>query len=67
MRETPEQFHARTGKTWAERSAVYMQIENNEFRIKSFREAKSDAECCEMDKVSYVIYCANTDDGMPNN
>jgi len=65
MRETPEQFHDRTGKAWTEESAVYMQIRNNEFRIKSFREAKLDSKCCEMDKVPYIIYCANTDDGIP--
>jgi len=65
MHETPEQFETRTGAAWKNDSAVYMQIGKNRFRVKPYYEAKLDAECCEIDKHPYIIYCANSDDGIP--
>jgi hypothetical protein len=63
-RETPEEFENRTGKPWGDDSAVYMRIGKNDWRIKSYREAKFDAECCQMD-TPYKIYCSNSDAGIP--
>ena len=65
LRETPEQFNARKGHKWGDESGVYMRIGKNEWRLKTYREAKKDAKCCKMDKVPYKIYCANTDAGIP--
>jgi hypothetical protein len=65
-RETPEEFANRTGRPWGDDSVVYMKIKNNEWRIKSYRDAKFDVECCQMDNTPYKIYCANSDAGIPN-
>jgi hypothetical protein len=65
-RETPEEFENRTGRPWADGSSVYMKIGKNDWWIKTYREAKFDAECCHGD-VSYIIYCANSDSGIPEN
>jgi hypothetical protein len=64
-RETLEEFENRTGRPWADDSAVYMQVEKNEWRLMSCREAKFGAECCRMDNVPYKIFCANSDAGIP--
>jgi uncharacterized protein YbaR (Trm112 family) len=64
-RETPEEFEARTGKPWSDYSAVYMRIGENDWKIKSYREAKKDAIYCKTDGVAYIILCANSDSGIP--
>jgi hypothetical protein len=64
-RETPEEFKGRTGREWADGSGVYIKIGKNDFRLKTYREAKFDAACCDMDGVPYVILCANSDAGIP--
>jgi hypothetical protein len=63
-RETPEEFENRTGRLWADDSAVYMKIGMNDWRIKSYREAKRDGGYCGMDGVPYIIFCANSDSGI---
>jgi hypothetical protein len=65
-RETPEEFENRTGRPWADDSAVYMKVGDNDWRIVSYREAKLTAMCCEGD-VPCRIYCANSDAGIPKN
>ena len=64
-RETPTQFKRRTGKPWGNNNGVYMRIGKNEWRLKTYREAKFYAKCCKMDNVPYIIYCANSDAGIP--
>jgi hypothetical protein len=64
-RETPEEFENRTGRPWADDSAVYMKIGMNDWRMKSYREAKKDAIYCKMDGIPYIILCANSDSGIP--
>jgi phage FluMu protein Com len=66
-RETPEEFENRTGRPWADDSAVYMKVGKNEWRIMTYREAKNTAECCRMDNVPYQIYCSDSDTGIPEN
>jgi hypothetical protein len=64
-RETPEEFENRTGKPWIDDSPVYMRVSKNEWQMMSYREAKITAKCCRMDNVRYIIYCANSDSGIP--
>jgi hypothetical protein len=66
QRETPEEFKDRTGRPWADGSAVYMKVGKNDWRMVSYREAKFTAECCE-GEISCLIYCANSDAGIPEN
>jgi hypothetical protein len=63
--ETPEEFENRIGRCWNDDSAVYMKTGNNDWRIKSYREAKKDATYCKMEGVPYIILCANSDSGVP--
>ena len=66
VRETPEEFFARTGKRWNDHSAVYMRIgEDGTFRIKSYLKAGYDIDHCERYHIPYEVYCANSDNGIP--
>jgi hypothetical protein len=63
--ETPEEFNDRTGRPWKDDSAVYMWVDGDEWRMRTYRDAKFEAGCCRTDNVPYKIYCANSDTGIP--
>jgi hypothetical protein len=65
-RETPEEYKNRTGRPWADGSAVYMKVGKNDWRTTTYRDAKFTAECFE-GETSCLIYCANSDAGIPEN
>jgi hypothetical protein len=65
-RETPKEFEDRTGRPWADDSAVYIKVGKNTWRMVCYSEAQFISMCCE-DGVSCKIYCANSDAGIPKN
>jgi hypothetical protein len=65
IRETPEEFEARTSKPWNDHSPVYMRVAKNGWCIMVYWEAKQFAEWCRIDKIPFQMHCANSDAGIP--